>query len=141
MSHDLTTRQAIFVKELSKGHNQTESAILAGYSPKNADVMGSRLVRNSKVVKALDRVGLTDLTIARGIKTNVDAGMGIKATADTSLRGLELASRLKGYLGKEDSATNLSQTNIYINELRQLSETQLRERLDKVLQEIQMLKG
>lgn len=140
MIHGLTPRQAVFVKNLSKGHTQKDSAILAGYSSNSADVTASRMLRNAKIVKALDSVGLTDKRIAQGIKKNAIAGEGVKANADTSIRSFELAARLKGYLTDKQEPTNLSQTNIYINELKQMSDSDLQSRLDQLVQDIQVLR-
>lgn len=136
MANSLTPKQALFVKKLSTGHNQTESAILAGYSPNSAYSTASRMLRNAKIVKALDSVGLTDKRIAEGIKKNALSGEGVKATADTSIRAFELASRLKGYFDKEDERANLSQTNIYVQELKQMSDQDLQERANSLAVEI-----
>lgn len=140
MVNKLTPKQALFVKNISKGYNQTESAKLAGYSAESAYSQASRMLRNVKIVKALDRVGLTDTRIAEGIKTNAVAGEGIKATADTSIRAYELAARLKGYTSEKQEPTNVSQTNIYIEELKRMDDQTLREKFDQVQQEIIALK-
>lgn len=132
MMYGLTPKQALFVKGLSKGHTQTSAAILAGYSPKSAYSTSSRMMRNDKIVKALDRVGLTDKRIAEGIKNNAFAGEGVKATADTSIRAFELATRLKGYLGKDEETPNLFQTNIYFQQLNQMSDEELNAELNKL---------
>lgn len=136
MVNRLTPKQALFVKKLSTGHNQTESAILAGYSPNSAYSTASRMVRNANIVKALNKVGLTDKRIAEGIKANALAGEGIKATADTSVRAFELALRLRGYFDKEDESPRLSQTNIYIQQLKQMSDQELQARLNSLMVEI-----
>jgi hypothetical protein len=141
MIRRLTPRQNSFVKNLTKGNNIEDSAILSGYSPKTAGSIGSQLLKNTKIIKALDKHGLSEDSIAKGIHINVKAGMGIKATADTSLRGLELASRLHGLLDKEDTSTNLSQTNIYINELKQLNSDELNTRLQQVMNDIKQLEA
>ena len=134
MMYGLTPKQALFIKNLSKGQTQTSAAILAGYSPKSAYSTSSRMMRNDKIVKALDRVGLTDKRIAEGIKNNAFAGEGVKATADTSIRAFELATRLKGYLGKDEETPNLSlsQTSIYFQQLEQMSDEELRTELDRL---------
>ena len=141
--NQLTPKQAIFVKKLSEGRSQFEATKLAGYQGTKESLysQGSRLIRNIKIVKALETVGLTDKSIARGIKTNVQAGMGIKATADTSLRGLELASKLKGYLDRPEAPQSLSQTNIYIRELQQLTDTELTTKVNELTKEVKKLKS
>lgn len=140
MANRLTPKQALFIKKLSSGHNQTESAILAGYSQNSAYSTASRMLRNAKILKALDRVGLTDKRIAEGIKTNALAGEGIKATADTSIRAFELALRLRGYFDKEDESPHLSQTNIYIQELKQMSDQELQLKVNCLLAEVAELR-
>ena len=124
----LVGKQAKFVRGLSKGLTKAESAKLAGYSEKNASSIGSKLAKNASIIQALDKIGLNDYAIANGIKTNVEAGMGVKATADTSLRGLELAARLRGHLEREKEATTTNNTLI-IGELKQLSDDDLNDRL------------
>lgn len=138
LKNGLTLRQNLFVKNLSKGKNQTESAILAGYSSKSADVIGSQMMRNVKIIKALEDVGLSDKILVNNIKENMEAGAGVKATADTSLRATELALRLKGYLDKEqEQPTNT--TNIYVQELRVMDSTALHNKLDAILSEVEQL--
>jgi len=140
MIYGLTPKQALFIKNLSKGNNQSDAAILAGYSPKSAYSTASRMMRNDKIVRALDNVGLTDKRIAEGIKNNALAGEGVKATADTSLRSYELAARLKGYLATKEDQPNLSQTNIYIQQLKQMDTEALCTKLDDLLLELTELR-
>ena len=138
----LSPRHARFVDGLVKGLDKGKAAISAGYSPMSANSIASQLLRKVKIIKALERVGLTDISIAKGIKVNVEAGMGVKATADTSLRGLELASRLKGHLDKEEvTPTSLTQTNIYIQELKNMSSSQLLDTIDSLTEEVKKLKA
>ena len=118
-----------------------DSAISAGYSPLSAHNVASRLMRNEKIKKQLDAVGLTDKGIAQGIKTNVEAGMGVKATASDSLKGLALASQLKGHLQADKAQPKtLNQTNVYINELKQQDDSAILETLDALQQDIDKLK-
>lgn len=131
----LQPKQAKFVELLSRGNNITEASKILGYNRDYA----SRMLRKSNIAKALERAGLSDTILAQGIKTNFEAGMGVKATADTSLKATELALRLKGYLDKPE-ATNLTQNNVYINELKQLNDEDLSARLDNLTQEVQKLK-
>lgn len=49
MNSELNDKQRLFCLYFVKNHNQTLSAIKAGYSPERAHVTGSELVRNSKV--------------------------------------------------------------------------------------------
>ena len=139
-SEVLTTKQDMFIKAKAKGMNNKDSAIMAGYAPLSASTQASRLMKKDKITNALDTVGLTDTAIARGIKTNIEAGMGIKATADTSLKGLALASKLKGHGVQENKPTSLSQTNVYIEEVKQLSDSELNAKLDSITSEVSKLK-
>lgn len=54
--HALTPRQLIFVQEYIKSRNGTQAAIKAGYSPKSAEVQASRLLKNDKIRKHLEKV-------------------------------------------------------------------------------------
>jgi len=119
--------------------NKTNSAISAGYSPISASTIASQLLKKTKISDALDKVGLSDKAIAKGIKTNIEAGMGIKATADTSLKGLALASKLKGH-GQPKQPTSLSQTNVYIEEMKNMNDKELNAKLDRLSDEVQDLK-
>ena len=49
MKERLNQRQQKFAEFMASSGNQTESAIMAGYSPKRAHVTGSELVRNRNV--------------------------------------------------------------------------------------------
>jgi len=122
----LNYREGKFIEGMSKGLNQKDSAIYAGYSPLSAGVTASKLMQKEKIIKELDKVGLTDEVLATTIKTNMEAGTGIKATADTSLKAVELALKLKGHLHEEKGDT----TNIQINDLRSLSDEELQHKLE-----------
>ena len=52
---DLTPKQARFVEEYLIDLNATQAAIRAGYSPKTAEVQGSRLLGNVKVAAAVQK--------------------------------------------------------------------------------------
>jgi phage terminase small subunit len=49
----LTPKQAIFIAEYLVDGNATRAAIAAGFAVSSADVTGARLLKNSKVAKAL----------------------------------------------------------------------------------------
>jgi phage terminase small subunit len=141
MSNGLTFQQTKFVRNLAtKNVTQEEAAILAGYSEKSANSISSQLIKNPKIVRALDKAGLTDDGLVETLKANIKAGSGIKATADTSLRGIELVYRLKGALDRPESPTSLSQTNIYVNELKTIDDNELSSKLDTLLQDVEALK-
>lgn len=131
----LSVRERNFVKNLTKGNNQVDSAILAGYSKRSASSIASQLMTKGKIVQALDDEGLSDKFLAKTIKQNIIEGTGIKATADTATKNVELALRLKGYLGKEDTSVTNNTQNNYIIELNNLSDEELEARYNR-LQEV-----
>lgn len=49
----LNHKQKLFIDYMIKYGNQSKAYKEAGYSPKNADINASRLIRNEKVAKAL----------------------------------------------------------------------------------------
>ena len=55
MKNRLNQRQRKFAEHMAGSGNQTESAIMAGYSPKRAHVTGSELVRNRRVSEEIIR--------------------------------------------------------------------------------------
>ena len=55
MKKRLNQRQRKFADYMAGSGNQTESAIMAGYSPKRAHVTGSELVRNRMVSEEIIR--------------------------------------------------------------------------------------
>lgn len=122
----LTYGEGKFIEGMAKGLNQKDSAIYAGYAPLGASAQASRLMQKEKIIRELDKVGLTDKVLAETIKANMEAGTGIKATADTSLKAVELAMRLKGHLHEEKGDT----TNIQVNDLRTMTDEQLQEKLE-----------
>jgi len=134
----LTIKQTKFLSNKVKGMNNAEAARSAGYSLLTASSIGGKLMKNKSIIEALEQVGLSDGLIARGIKQHIEDGMGIKATADTSLRAIDLATRLKGYQDKIPD-NNLQQNNISI-ELRNLTEEELSNRLSSLTSTIEELR-
>ena len=134
----LNPRQAKFIKGLSKGLTKEESAIMAGYSKENAHVQASRLLHNASIIKALDEAGLTDNAIANSMKIAMTTGLGVKSTNADAIHVLELATRLKGYQN-QDKPEALTQNNIYINELKNLDDTELETRLKELTTAVQNL--
>ena len=131
----LTNQQAIVVKNMARGLNVSDSMRLAGYAQSSINTYSSTLLRKIRVQKALAKAGLTEDSTARILATNITSGVGVKSTADTSIRGLELYHRLVGNLDKDkEDAGNT--TNVYIKELKMLSDDQLRDRLEAVEGEV-----
>lgn len=127
-----------FVKNLASGMTQREAAIKAGYSATNTNTLMRRLRSNEAIVKLMNDNGLTDLALIQGIKTNIESGIGIKSTADSATKNIELALKLKGYLNKDDSDSD-KDINISI-ELRNSSKEELLNRLNSIDGEIVSIK-
>ena len=126
---NLTVKQKRFVKNVVNSKmNYRQAARAAGYAESSLNnYLYEGLLRNQKIVKALEDAGLTDESMAEILRSNITAGAMVKATASDSLRGLELVYRLKGALDKGASEER-GDTNIYINELKVMSNEQLMER-------------
>jgi hypothetical protein len=134
MGKRLTIKQKRFVKAMAKGNSQADAVILAGYDVKNEKIaasMGSRLVKNELIGKALDEAGLTLNGIASSLTTAIGSGLSVKATNSDAISGLRLASELHGLL-KRDTPDNLTQNNIYINELKNLDDDQLNQKIQEL---------
>ena len=101
---------------IDKG-NATTAIIKAGYKVKSRDVarkMGSQNLAKLPVKKAitviLQRSGLDDEGITSRLKQAIDSGLGQRATNADSIRGLEIALKLKGYLTNDQTIDNRSLT-------------------------------
>ena len=79
----LTSKQACFTQEYLIDLNATQAAIRAGYSPKTAEVQGSRLLGNAKVREAVE-TGMK----ARSERTEI--------TQDEVIQGLKKEATLEG---------------------------------------------
>ncbi len=79
----LTPKQACFVEEYLIDLNATQAAIRAGYSPKTAEVQGSRLLGNVTVREAVE-AGMK----ARSKRTEI--------TQDEVIEGLKKEATLEG---------------------------------------------
>lgn len=127
MGRRLTIKQRNFIKNIGKGMENKDAAIVAGYSKNTASSIANHLMKQESIRKALENAGVTDEFIALGIKKTIKAGLGVKATADTSLRAMELAMRAKGQLEKEHEQGNT--TNIYVTQLKQMNTQELQQEL------------
>jgi len=87
------------VTALPRSKSATEAAVKAGCSEKTARFIASENLTRPNIRRAiaevLDKVGLTDEKLTEYLKTNIEAGTGRKATASDSLRGIEMAFKLK----------------------------------------------
>ena len=93
----LTAKQDCFVQEYLIDLNATQAAIRAGYSPKTAEVQGSRLLANAKVREAVDigkearseRTGITQDEVIAGLKKEATLeGDGSSQSARVAAWGL-----------------------------------------------------
>jgi hypothetical protein len=135
-TNGLNTKEAKFTRNIIAGMNKSESAKMAGYAPRSAGVSASRLLRKDKIIRALDRAGLSDMAIATMLKTHATNGMGIKATSDTSLKAIQLAMTARGHLDNSDKDSNNNTiNNTYINELKVMSINELELKLQQLQQE------
>jgi phage terminase small subunit len=128
----LSYKEGKFIEGMTKGLNQKDSAIYAGYSPLSASVSASKLMKREKILKVLEKAGLTDSSLANAIRVNMEEGLGVKATADTSLKAVELALKLKGYLQNDKVEANVT-NNTYIETINNMTDEQLEDRI-RVLQ-------
>jgi hypothetical protein len=126
----LTQKQIKFVKNIIKGRTQADALILAGYSNKGVPkVTANKLIHTPTIRQALTRAGVTDESLAGVVKHHIQAGLNVKNTAETSLRAIEIALKLRGDLNAPES---LTQNNIVINDLRGKSNEELRARLEEL---------
>lgn len=56
MPKGLTPQQRLFAVEVASGKTQRDAAIAAGYSPKSADRIATRLVKNGPVAAEIARI-------------------------------------------------------------------------------------
>lgn len=133
----LTPKQEKFVKEKIKGHTNKDAALIAGYSQKSAQNISSSLLKNEKIVHALEKRGFTDDHISEVLDTAINAGLGQRATNSDALKGIEMVAKLKGHL--KQNTENNSQTNVFINELNQMSDESLAQKVAELTTQIQAL--
>ena len=110
MKKRLNQRQQKFVEFMANSGNQTESAIMAGYSPKRAHVTGSELVRNRNVSEEIIRfrgrieeeLGIDPLWCARKY---VDLSKSAEQAGNyTAARGcLDSLAKLMEWFPKEET--------------------------------------
>lgn len=137
MPRRLTLKQKKFVKEyIASNGNATKAVIEAGYSVKNrhvAEHIGYENLRKPEIREEVEtqlaKAGLTDEKLAKLLKENIEAGVGRKATASDSLRGIEMAFKLKDRFPSEKKQI---QQASYRMELKGMSMAELREELRRL---------
>ena len=116
MKRELNQRQQKFADFMAATGNQTESAVMAGYSPERAHVTGSELVRNRKVYEAIIRsrgwveeeLGIDPLWCARKY---VDLSKSAEQAGNfTTLEGAWISwqNLWNGYLRKKQSQEEMN---------------------------------
>ena len=132
MKKKLNQKQQKFADFMASSGNQTESAILAGYSPKRAHVTGSELVRNRNVSKEIIRsrerieeeLGIDPLWCARKY---VELFQTSEATGNFSAaRGcLDSLSKLMEWFPREEKKSHENKFGIELM-LKKIEEEQKR---------------
>ena len=130
MKKKLNQKQQKFADFMASSGNQTESAILAGYSPKRAHVTGSELVRNRKVseeiIRSRERIeeelGIDPLWCARKY---VDLSNSAEQAGNfTAARGcLDSLAKLMEWFPKEEKKSGGSEFGIELM-LKRIEEEQ-----------------
>ena len=130
MKKRLNQRQQKFAEFMASSGNQTESAILAGYSPKRAHVTGSELVRNRNVSEEITRsrgrieeeLGIDPLWCARKY---VDLSKSAEQAGNyTAARGcLDSLAKLMEWFPKEEKKSGGSEFGIELM-LKRIEEEQ-----------------
>lgn len=115
----LTSKQAKFVASYQLTHNATESAINAGYPVKTAPQMGSKLVRNPKIVNQLEEWKAKkslEVTKADFIDMALKDYKELGVTEPNKPRFLDIAGKALGHLGANGGDSRPNQTlNINIS--------------------------
>lgn len=99
---ELTDMQEKFAVEYVKSGNATASAINAGYSEKTADVQGSRMTRNVKIMRRIRelkeemgmQVDTEEDTILEMLK---QISEDMNAETNHRLKAIEMIAKIRGY--------------------------------------------
>jgi hypothetical protein len=129
----LSPKMRLFTKNMVKGHTIEDSAKLAGYSKHSASAIGSQLLKRDSIRKELEKAGITENALATVLKKHIDDGIGVKASADTSLRATELSLKLMGHLERESEPTGTTNNTIIYNNY---TDTELQARIAELQQEL-----
>ena len=135
----LTPQNKQVLNELQKGKNMPQAMKKAGYSESSIKSYGNQLIKKFKMLKVLDKAGLDEDMISTSLRIAMTSGLGVKATNSDSIKALQLAYMLRGDLDKEKEDTG-NTTNIYIKELKTMSNDQLLDKLKAIEGEVIDLK-
>ena len=138
---DLTIREKRLVKGIvEKGLTPKDSALLAGYSENTSDsYLYSTILKRQRIISALDKYGLNDKYIFKRLKKNTKVSKDEVVSVSDSNKAIELSLRLKGYLDNDKPINDNSNTNIYIKEIKQLSNEGLMNKLNDITKDIELL--
>lgn len=144
MPRKITAKQKAFAQEYLRTGKQSQ-AVMKAYNTTNKKYASSHAVRvlKSKPVKEymkrlLDKAGMSDDEIARGLKVIKDAGLSkeslSRATPDHALRAMQEASKLKDLYPAEKK--HIKQQNVSMN-FDNKSSTELMELLSQQQKELE----
>lgn len=95
----LTNKQDLFAKHYALGKSGKQSAILAGYCRRSAQVIASENLTKPEVLKKFEAIlnaaGLSDEALAKRLQKAIDSGLGKKASNADALKGIRIALELK----------------------------------------------
>ena len=128
----LTLKETGFVVDLIKGKNGTD-AVENNYKVKsraNARSMAIELKKKPRIQEAIRlemiKQGLTPDIVINALKQNLIQGIGVKATAETTNRAIDLYSKITGLYDREDIEQSYKLT------LSRLNSKELRVELEKL---------
>jgi len=113
--HQLSARELKFVDAFLLTGDAKEAAIKAGYSPKNANSTGNRLLHKDKIDSKLNELreqmqskhGITrDSLIQELEKVKIDAKSEEYPNYPAILKALELQAKILGFFEPEQKRTN-----------------------------------
>lgn len=106
---NMTLRQKLFVKKYIEKNGNGTQAVLETYNTTDPNVAGAISSENLRkpsiqqaIRQALDAKGLSPDVIVDALKTNLVAGIGIKATAESTNRAIDIYAKLTGLYDKQD---------------------------------------
>ena len=117
----LTPKQEKFVEAYIRLNDATKACIVAGYSPKSANVEANRMLKRANVVNALKdwrKLKREQITKDDFVDLAITDYKTLEVTEPNKPRFLDIAGKALGYIGNESknqSITNNTQININID--------------------------
>lgn len=141
----LTAKQQAFVDEYLVDLNATQAAIRAGYSPKNADVTGPRLLGNVGIAEAIktrmderaDRLGVTQDDVVQALRAIAFADL--REVTEWGREQDESSGLWRVYVRLRDSERLSDEAAVALNELRVDASGHLTVRLSDKLRALELL--